>query len=128
MIDHIEIPVTDIEASLSFYEEALKPLGVSRIITVPAERTTTGYPRHGLGRDRYPRLWLRGGRKTKDSLHIALGVSDRSLVDAFYVGAIAAGGQDNGPPGIRTRYHPTYYAAYVLDPDGNNIEVVCQNC
>ncbi|KAH7029897.1 uncharacterized protein B0I36DRAFT_350693 [Microdochium trichocladiopsis] len=127
LIDHIEIPVTDVEATLDFYKTALKPLGISCVISVPPERSAKSHPRHGLGQDGYPSLWLRGGRTSKDPLHIAFGASERSTVDAFYAAAMAAGGRDNGPPGVRTRYHPTYYAAYVMDPDDNNVEVVCQH-
>jgi catechol 2,3-dioxygenase-like lactoylglutathione lyase family enzyme len=126
LIDHIEIPVTDPDTARRFYEAALAPLAVACVLSIPAERSASGTPRHGLGRDGYPCLWLHGGEAVRGGLHIAFGAPDRVTVDAFYAAALAAGGRDNGPPGIRTRYHPTYYATYVLDPDGNNIEVVFQ--
>lgn len=126
LIDHIEIPVDDPERSRQFYETALAPLGVACVVSIPAARSAAGTPRHGLGRDGYPCLWLHGGEPTPGGIHIAFTAGDRAVVDAFHVAALAAGGRDNGAPGIRTRYHPSYYAAYILDPDGNNIECVCQ--
>lgn len=124
LIDHIGIPATDPDLARRFYETALAPLGVSCVLSVAASHSAG--PRHGLGQDGYPRLWLHGGEAVPGGLHIAFAAPDRKTVDAFHAAALAAGGRDNGPPGIRSRYHPTYYAAYVLDPDGNNIELVCQ--
>lgn len=126
LIDHIEIPVSDPDMACRFYEAALAPLGVTRIISVDAAHSASRTVRHGLGKNGYPRLWLHGGEPTPGGLHLAFANSERSKVDAFYTAALAAGGRDNGAPGIRMRYHPSYYAAFVLDPDGNNIEVVCQ--
>lgn len=126
MIDHIEIPVTDPDAARDFYEAALAPLGVACIVTVPADRSASGTPRHGLGHSGYPRLWLHGEAPAPGGLHIAFAAPDRATVDAFHAAPLAAGGRDNGAPGIRARYHPHYYAAYVLDGDGNNIELACQ--
>lgn len=126
LIDHIEFAVGDAEVSRFFYERALAPLGFELIITVGPERTRTGGSRHGLGTNGYPCLWLHDGELHGKGTHIAFAAEDRSLVDAFHEAALAAGGRDNGPPGIRQHYHPNYYAAYVLDPDGVNVEVVCQ--
>lgn len=126
MIDHIEIPVTDPDAARDFYATALAPIGVTCVLSVPADRSASGMARHGLGRDGYPRLWLHGGAPAPGGLHIAFAAPDRASVDAFHAAALAAGGRDNGPPGVRARYHPRYYAAFVLDSDGNNIELVCQ--
>lgn len=126
VIDHIEIPVNNANASLSFYEKALAPLGFRLIITQPPGKTRTRGFRHGLGPDGYPRLWLHDNVKTPTPLHIAFSADERSMVDQFWKQALLAGGQDNGAPGIRPNYHAGYYAAYVLDPDGNNVEVVCQ--
>jgi catechol 2,3-dioxygenase-like lactoylglutathione lyase family enzyme len=126
IIDHIEFSVRDTEASRMFYQSALAPLGMGLVITVGAECSATGGPRYGLGRDGYPILWLHHGESPSAGTHIAFAASERSIVDAFYQTAIAAGGTDNGPPGVRQRYHSHYYAAYVLDPDGINVEVVCQ--
>jgi predicted lactoylglutathione lyase len=79
----------------------------------------------GLGSDGKPFFWLAGGGKTTPSVHIAFAADSRAEVDAFYQAAIAAGGKDNGKPGIRAQYHPTYYGAFVLDVDGHNVEAVC---
>jgi len=127
LFDHIEFRVADADRSLRFYEAALRCLGVEPVISIPADRTASGGRRHGLGRDGYPRLWFHDGEAPVAPVHIAFAVENRALVDAFHAAAIAAGGTDNGPPGVRTRYHDAYYAAYVLDPDGSNIEVVCQS-
>ncbi|MEX1056092.1 MAG: VOC family protein, partial [Natronospirillum sp.] len=113
--------------SRRFYELALAPLDIVRVITVGPERTRTGGTRHGFGKDGYPRLWIHDNEPSGAGTHIAFATQNRALVDAFYQAALAAGGIDNGPPGIRKHYHEHYYAAYVLDPDGINVEVVCQN-
>jgi catechol 2,3-dioxygenase-like lactoylglutathione lyase family enzyme len=126
ILDHIEFVVADAERSRRFYEEALRPFGMTVIIRVGPERTRTGGTRYGLGRDGYPRIWFHDGEAPGSPMHVALATIDRRVVDAFHVAASAAGGTDNGAPGIRERYHPNYYAAFVLDPDGNNIEAVCQ--
>ena len=126
LIDHIEIPVSDPDAARRFYEAALGPLGVKCVLSVSPDHSTSGTKRHGLGSDGYPRLWLHEGEGAPKGLHLAFAAPHRAAVDAFHVAAIAAGGRSNGLPGVRTRYHPTYYAAYVLDLDGNNIEMVCQ--
>lgn len=126
IIDHVEIPVADAQRSRRFYETALKPLGLSLVISIDPVRTPRGGARHGFGNNGYPRLWIHEEHGDKLPVHIAFAASDRAKVDACYAAAIANGGTDNGGPGVRERYHPTYYAAYVLDPDGNNIEAVCQ--
>jgi catechol 2,3-dioxygenase-like lactoylglutathione lyase family enzyme len=126
ILDHIEFAVADAERSRHFFEEALRPFGMTVIIRVGPERMRMGGTRYGLGRDGYPRIWFHDGEAPGSSMHIALATADRRIVDAFHAAALAAGGMDNGAPGIRERYHPNYYAAFVLDPDGNNIEAVCQ--
>jgi catechol 2,3-dioxygenase-like lactoylglutathione lyase family enzyme len=126
IIDHVELAVRDADISREFYEHALAPLGIVRIITVAAGRTQQGGTRHGFGKDGYPRLWVHDGNVPGKGSHIAFATSDRSVVDGFYNAALEAGGRDNGKPGIRARYHEDYYAAYVFDPDGINVEVVCQ--
>ncbi len=113
-IDHIGINVTNFGASRTFYEGALKPLGYS----VLQDYGTT----IGMGAD-YPHVWVSEG--TPGHVHLAFRSDDRKGVDAFYAAAMKAGGKDNGKPGLRTEYSENYYAAYVLDPDGHNIEVVC---
>jgi catechol 2,3-dioxygenase-like lactoylglutathione lyase family enzyme len=119
-IDHMGISAGDYTKSLHFYETALAPLGVKVMLTFDNE----GGKISGLG-DETPFFWVGDGGKLAARLHIAFKAGSRAEVDAFYHAALAAGGTDNGPPGIRARYHPNYYGAFVLDPDGHNIEAVC---
>lgn len=126
VIDHVEIAVKNAQVSLKFFEAALAPLGFSLIISLPPERTLSGGARYGLGPEGYPRLWLHDKDITGASTHLAFAASERAIVDEYWRAALQAGGRDNGAPGIRDHYHPHYYAAFILDPDGNNIEVVCQ--
>lgn len=126
ILDHVEFAVRDAEISQCFYEQALAPLGFTRIISVRPEQTRSGGTRHGFGMEGYPRLWIHDNELPGEGVHIAFTAAKRSIVDEFYRAALAAGGRDNGAPGIRTHYHDNYYAAYILDPDGVNVEVVCQ--
>jgi catechol 2,3-dioxygenase-like lactoylglutathione lyase family enzyme len=123
MLDHITFGVTDFAKSTAFYDRAFAPLGVRRLFDVPKEHSdgvnVTGY---GDGR---PWFWLAEQDATRGKLHIALSAKSRAEVDAFHAAAIQAGGVDNGAPGLRPYYHPDYYGAFVLDPDGHNIEAVC---
>lgn len=123
MIDHIGICVKDYEASAAFYEAALGALGASLLMTVPPEHTG-GVKIGGYGREK-PDFWLHGAGEPGPGRHIAFSARNRAEVDAFYNAAMAAGGRDNGKPGIRAHYHPDYYGAFVIDPDGNNVEAVC---
>ena len=116
MIDHIGILVTDYEGSLAFYSAALEPLGYVII------EQKQGWA--GLGRDGAPTFWLAQGVPAPD-FHLAISARNRDEVDAFYHAALQAGARDNGAPGIREIYHPHYYGAFVLDPDGYNLEAVC---
>ncbi|KFC98706.1 VOC family protein [Leclercia adecarboxylata] len=125
-IDHLEISVKNAPLSLRFYQQALEPLGFRLVITQEPAKTRTGGFRYGLGPQGYPRLWLHDNEETGASLHLAFSTDKRSIVDQFWKQALLAGGKDNGAPGIRKHYHSQYYAAYVFDPDGNNLEVVCQ--
>ncbi|MBZ9649786.1 VOC family protein [Sphingobium sp. 3R8] len=127
VINHIEIGVSDVEASRHFYKAALAPLGLSLVISVTAARTTRGTARYGFGRDGYPSFWIHHEDGARSPIHIALTAANQRQVDGFHAAALANGGNDNGAPGIRERYHPRYYAAYVLDPDGNNVEAVSQS-
>jgi catechol 2,3-dioxygenase-like lactoylglutathione lyase family enzyme len=126
VIDHIEIGVADVEASRRFYEAALPPLGLKLVISVEPERTSLGTARYGFGRDGYPSFWIHGEPVARLPVHVAFTAMRRDAVDAFHAEAVTHGGRDNGSPGVRTRYHPRYYAAYILDPDNNNIEAVYQ--
>jgi len=123
MIDHTGIGVSSFETSKAFYDKAMAPLGASLIMLVPTE-FTGGVKVGGYGRDR-PSFWLQESKKPQNHQHIAFTARSRAEVDAFYEAAIAAGGKDNGGPGLRPHYHPNYYGAFVFDPDGNNIEAVC---
>jgi catechol 2,3-dioxygenase-like lactoylglutathione lyase family enzyme len=124
MFDHIVLTVNKLARSVSFYEAALKPLGITRRVSYP------GHPGHapleGFGNDRERYLLLKKGKPDPAAVHFAFRAKSRKIVDAFYAAAIAAGARDNGPPGPRLDYFPEYYAAYVLDPDGYNIEAVYQ--
>jgi catechol 2,3-dioxygenase-like lactoylglutathione lyase family enzyme len=124
MIDHTGITVSDFEKSKAFYSAALSPIGYSLIMELPASATGQTDVA-GFGEPPKPDFWIVKGKPNDPPVHIAFGVSSRSLVDDFYNAAMAAGGQDNGGPGIRPHYHPNYYGAFVLDPDGHNIEAVC---
>ncbi len=124
MMDHMSVHVADLKAMRAFYEKACAPLGMSVVMQVTKEMT--GYAdMAGFGGHK-PFLWLVGTEKTTPPLHMALKAETRAEVDAFYAAAMAAGGQDNGKPGIREHYHPNYYAAFVIDPEGHNLEAVCQ--
>jgi catechol 2,3-dioxygenase-like lactoylglutathione lyase family enzyme len=123
VIDHISFGITDFAKSTAFYSNALAPLGMTRLFDVPLEHTG-GVKVTGYGKDR-PIFWISEEKATTGMLHVALQATSRDAVDAFYVAALAAGGTDNGAPGLRPHYHADYYGAFVLDPDGHNIEAVC---
>ena len=118
MIDHIGIQVTDLDASVAFYTRALAPLGYVLVMRFPQFA--------GFGIAGEPDFWI-GVGKPSDKIHVALRAKGRAEVRAFYEAAMAAGGTDNGAPGIRAIYHPSYYGAFVRDPDGHNIEAVCHD-
>ena len=124
MFDHIGISIRDLPASRAFYESALAPLGISCVFEVTPALTESEDHYLGFGKVR-PQFWIGTGKQLQSGIHIAFHASDRSTVDAFYAAAMAAGGRDNGPPGLRPQYHADYYGAFVLDPDGHNIEAVC---
>ena len=116
MIDHVALYVEDLDKSRTFYEAALAPLGYGVAFELE------GMVAFGPGGR--PEIALRVGEEPNRTAHVALAADDHETVDAFHAAAIAAGGTDNGAPGMREHYHPTYYAAFVRDPDGNNVEVV----
>jgi catechol 2,3-dioxygenase-like lactoylglutathione lyase family enzyme len=124
VIDHVSLRVSDFKRSRAFYDAALAPIGAMALWEVTAE-DNGGVPFVGYGRPPRPTFWPAPGEKASNPLHIAFVTSTRAEVDAFHAAAIAAGGQDNGPPGLRPQYAPTYYGAFVLDPDGVNVEAVC---
>jgi catechol 2,3-dioxygenase-like lactoylglutathione lyase family enzyme len=117
-IDHIGLDVADFETSRAFYEQALAPLGIN-VLMEPVPGIC------GFGGD-FPFFWIgKRDRGPQTGVHVAFTAKDRPMVDAFHAAALAAGGADNGGPGVREIYHPHYYGAFVLDPDGNNVEAVC---
>lgn len=125
MIDHIGLSVSDIERARAFYQAALAPLDISEQMTVGPDQTERKETAIGFGTDDQPFFWIGDGGAVGEGSHVAFTVDTRAKVDAFYAAAITAGGRDNGAPGVRPHYHPNYYAAFVFDPDGLNIEAVC---
>lgn len=123
MIDHASVYVTDPAAARDLYAKALAPLGYEVIMQFPSAEAPYAV---GLGEKGKPDLWLIKGTPTAGA-HIAIRAATRSVVRAFYDAAIAAGGKDNGGPGVRANYHPHYYGAFVHDADGNNLEAVCHD-
>lgn len=123
MIDHAGVAISNPEKTKKFYTAALAPLGYQLMVEAPKEHTG-GRAVVGYGVPPKPDFWTHEAPPT-DKVHIALRADTRAQVDAFYAAAIAAGGTDNGPPGLRPNYHESYYGAFVLDPDGHNIEAVC---
>ena len=123
MLDHAGFPVSDYARSKAFYLQALAPLGYALVMEVQQHENDA--PAAGFDANGKPDLWIGGEGGLQRPIHIAIAAQDRAAVDAFYRAAIAAGGKDNGAPGLRPHYHPNYYAAFVLDPDGHNIEAVC---
>ena len=115
-LDHLSLPVADVDASRRFYEAALAPLGM----VIAADRGDA----FAFGPEGEDDFWIVAGGPTQPALHIAFPAPDQPAVDAFHRAAVAAGGRDNGRPGLRPQYHATYYGAYVLDPDGHNVEAV----
>jgi len=125
VLDHITFGVADLERCAAFYDRALAVLGVTRLATYSS--AVTGGPNViGYGAQERAYFWLQDQAATAPPLHVAFAAPDRATVDAFYAAALQAGGRDNGAPGLRPHYHPNYYGAFVLDPEGRNIEAVCR--
>jgi catechol 2,3-dioxygenase-like lactoylglutathione lyase family enzyme len=120
MFDHVGLNVRDYRVSRAFYEQALAPLGY-RVVMAVDEWKAAGFGT----RDDKPEFWISEREPFGTGTHVAFQCEDRATVEAFHAAALAAGGRDNGPPGIRAHYHPTYYGAFAHDPDGNNVEAVC---
>jgi catechol 2,3-dioxygenase-like lactoylglutathione lyase family enzyme len=120
ILDHIGIKVSDFERSKAFYREALGTLGIGLL----SDLTFGGDRIAGFGKER-PTFWISNGLSTRGETHVAFTAASRAEVQAFYSVGLSMGGRDNGAPGIRAQYHPDYYGAYVLDPDGHNVEAVC---
>ena len=117
MFDHVGFGVTNLAQSKAFFLQALRPLGVALAMEGPYGV--------GIGQHGKPSLWLYETKETPAPLQVAFTAGSRAQVDAFYKAALAAGGKDNGAPGLRPHYHANYYGAFVIGPDGHNIEAVC---
>jgi catechol 2,3-dioxygenase-like lactoylglutathione lyase family enzyme len=120
MLDHVTIGVSNIGRSKIFYDKTLKPLDIEPLYTEGASFA-------GYGSNKKAFFWIGLRESVLSGVHIAFAAKDRAAVDAFHAAALAAGGRDNGAPGLRPRYHANYYGAFILDPDGHNIEAVCHN-
>ncbi|WP_243049822.1 VOC family protein [Dyella sp. RRB7] len=126
MLDHVGLQVSGYERSREFYRQVLAPLGGALVMEVTAEQTGDG-DHAGFGIDGRPTFWIGTSQHghSVGPVHIAFSAANRAAVDAFHKAALAAGAKDNGAPGLRPHYHQHYYGAFVLDPDGHNIEAVC---
>lgn len=117
ILDHIGLSVSDYEKSKAFFTAALAPLGIGLV------KEVAGWA--GFGREQRPQFWFGTGGPAQHSMHIAFTADSRAQVRAFHEAALKAGAKDNGGPGIREIYHPHYYGAFVIGPDGHNVEAVC---
>lgn len=123
MLDHVGILVADWTKARAFYDAAFAPLGYTMLAEVP-EQFTGGVKVGGYGKAK-PDFWVTENAEPGPGRHYAFQAATRAEVDAFYAAALANGGRDNGAPGLRPHYHENYYGAFVIDPDGNNVEAVC---
>jgi catechol 2,3-dioxygenase-like lactoylglutathione lyase family enzyme len=119
MLDHVTIGTSNLARAVEFYDRALKPLGIKRLFA--DGQTASGY---GVGKNAF--FWIGTRDAVMTGTHVAFAAPDHATVDAFHAAALAAGGRDNGAPGLRPHYHPDYCGAFVLDPDGHNVEAVCR--
>jgi catechol 2,3-dioxygenase-like lactoylglutathione lyase family enzyme len=124
MLDHVGLAVSDIQRSRAFYERALSPLGYRVMGVIPPDRNASGGAAVMFGIDD-PDFVIADNERPGEGNHIAFRADNRAQVAAFHAAALAAGGHDNGPPGLRPHYHPQHYAAFMRDPDGFNVEAVC---
>jgi len=124
MIDHIAVQVSDLKRSLEFYDSALAPLDYKRLMESPQENRQ-GVLIFGWDDSIETDFWISEGLRNEPRLHIVFRADSRDQVDQFHRAALAAGGKDNGKPNLRPEYHKNYYGAFILDPDGHNIEAVC---
>lgn len=125
MIDHVGIAISDAERSRIFYDELLAAIGLQRLMTIAAADNPSGGEAHGYGRNDDPFFWIGENEAVAEGTHIAFRVENRAQVHAFHSAGLLAGGRDHGGPGLRPHYGPSYYAAFILDPDGINVEAVC---
>lgn len=124
MFDHVGFPVSNYKKAKAFYSKALAPLGFVMVMEVSSNEPG-GKSHCGFGTEGRPRFWISEAKADKGNMHIAFKAKTRQAVEAFYEAALKAGGKDNGAPGLRPHYHDNYYGAFVIDPDGHNIEAVC---
>jgi catechol 2,3-dioxygenase-like lactoylglutathione lyase family enzyme len=122
MLDHLVLTVSNLEQSLAFYDQALAPLGITNYVNYDAREGHADLKGYGHQRKAY--FWLKVGTPHPEAVHVGFVAQNREAVDAFYAAALQAGGRDNGAPSARLKYYEGYYAAYVYDPDGYNIEAV----
>jgi len=127
MIDHTGVATSNFEASKAFYCAALRSISYEKLVEFPLFQGEVEGGVAGFGVAPKPDFWIHAGTPNNPPIHVAFRASSRAEVDQFYQDALGAGGRDNGKPGLRPHYHPNYYAAFVLDPDGHNIEVVCHD-
>ncbi|RJF91353.1 VOC family protein [Sphingomonas cavernae] len=127
MLDHVGFAVSDIKRARAFYEKALAPLGITLIMEVGPDLTEAGGTALGFGSEGKPFFWIGDNERVGEGTHVAFTAKTRAEVHAFYDAALAAGGADNGAPGLRPHYHPDYYGGFVKDPDGVNVEAVCHS-
>lgn len=126
MFDHVGLAVTDAARSLTFYTAALAPLGLGLQRTIGPGDSGSGGTVHGFGPSGDPIFWIGDNEHVGEGTHVAFAAASRDAVRAFHAAALAAGGTDHGAPGLRLSYGPDYYAAFVIDPDGINVEAVCR--
>ncbi len=125
MLDHIGFVVSEFDRSRRFYQAALAPLSIELITELTPEQTGLIGSHAGFGKDGKPFFWIGNQGRPSAGLHVAFTAASRRIVDEFHREALRIGGRDHGAPGLRPHYHPNYYGAFVLDPDGNNVEAVC---
>ncbi|MET0865379.1 MAG: VOC family protein [Nakamurella sp.] len=125
MIDHLNIAVPDLPRSLAFYEPVLGSIGITPLLAIPDDGTGNLPEMHGFGVHPKPFFWLIAGGTVGSNMHLAFTVENRAAVRTFWDAALAAGATPTLEPGVRPEYHPDYYGAFVLDPDGINLEAVC---
>jgi catechol 2,3-dioxygenase-like lactoylglutathione lyase family enzyme len=125
ILDHFGFGVSDYPRAKAFYAQALAPLGITLLMEFGPEQTEGKVWACGFGKGGKPEFWIGSDGKTGPPMHVAFAADTRAEVRAFHEAALAAGGRDNGAPGLRPQYHPDYYGAFILDLDGHNVEVVC---
>lgn len=127
MIDHLNLAVSDIDESSAFYTAALGSIGIDELLNIEPDKAESGGRMVAYGKGKKPFFWIFDNERVGENTHVAFAVGTRAEVQMFYEAALGAGGTDNGAPGPRPQYHENYYGAFVLDPDGINVEAVCHD-